>query len=111
MSTISNAPSYKVNHVEVVIETNEVLARVFTLAPGEKIPWHFHRASTDHYFVLSGVLTATTDHPFLKTVLGQGERCKVAPGTQHQVMNEASEPLSFLLLQGTAGYDWIKVER
>ena len=111
MPTQPTAPSYRVNHVEVVVETDDVLARVFTLAPGEKIPWHFHRVSTDHYFVLSGVLTATTDHPFLKNVLGQGQRWKVAPGTHHEVTNEATEPLSFLLLQGTAGYDWIKVER
>ncbi|MFL9945840.1 cupin domain-containing protein [Paraburkholderia agricolaris] len=111
MPTNNAAPYYSVAHVEAVLETDEVLARVFTLAPGEKIPWHFHSVSTDHYFVLSGVLTAVTDPPFHKTVLEQGARWEVAPGTHHEVTNKTSEPLSFLLLQGTAGYDWIKVER
>src|SRR6478672_365829 len=37
--------------------------RVFTLAPGEAIPWHYHRQSTDHYFFLEGVVSISTREP------------------------------------------------
>jgi mannose-6-phosphate isomerase-like protein (cupin superfamily) len=44
----------------------DVGARVFTLAPGKEIPWHFQSAVTDWYFVLEGVLSienASADRP------------------------------------------------
>ena len=43
-----------------------VQARLFTLAPGEAIPWHYHPQSTDHYFVLAGVLSMYTREPILR---------------------------------------------
>jgi quercetin dioxygenase-like cupin family protein len=105
------AAAYAVNRVEMVMKTAEVLARVFHLVPGDKIPWHRHELSTDHYFVLHGTLTITTEHPSATLTLGPGERGKVEPGTHHEVSNTGDQPASFLLLQGTGGYDWIKVER
>ncbi len=56
----AKAPAYKVKRVESVIRGSDVQARLFTLAPGEAIPWHYHRQSTDHYFVLEGVLSIST---------------------------------------------------
>jgi quercetin dioxygenase-like cupin family protein len=40
-----------------------IQVRVFTLAQGDVIPWHYHRESTDHYFVLQGALTIETRGP------------------------------------------------
>ena len=57
------APAYKVKRAEPVIRGSDVQARLFTLAPGEAIPWHYHRQSTDHYFVLEGVLSISTREP------------------------------------------------
>jgi quercetin dioxygenase-like cupin family protein len=105
------AAAYHVNRVEVVLKTPEVLARVFTLVPGDRIPWHTHRSSSDHYFVLTGRLTITTDHPAAEVTLGVGERYRIDPSTHHEVRNAHDETASFLLLQGVGGYDWIKVER
>jgi hypothetical protein len=31
-----------------------IQVRIFTLEPGDVIPWHYHSESTDHYFVLRG---------------------------------------------------------
>ena len=53
-------PPYRVKRVETVVKGSDVQARMFTLAAGESIPWHFHRESTDHYFVLEGILTIST---------------------------------------------------
>ena len=49
--------NYSVKSVETVVAGADVQARMFTLAPGEVIPWHYHGKSTDHYFVLEGVLS------------------------------------------------------
>jgi quercetin dioxygenase-like cupin family protein len=57
------APAYTVKRIETVVKGSDVQARVFTLAPGETIPWHFHRESTDHCFVLEGILSISTHEP------------------------------------------------
>jgi quercetin dioxygenase-like cupin family protein len=100
---------YEVARVELVLKTDDVLARVFNLVPGDKIPWHYHKLSTDYYFVLTGELTINTDYPKAQKQLNAGQRWQVTPGTHHEVSNTGQEPVSFLLLQGTGGYDWIKV--
>jgi hypothetical protein len=52
-STVTGQMSnYRVKGIEPIMVGSDVQARLFTLAPGETIPWHFHRASADHYFVL-----------------------------------------------------------
>jgi hypothetical protein len=48
--------NYEVKNVEPVAVSNDVQVRVFTLARGDVIPWHYHRESTGHYFVLRGTL-------------------------------------------------------
>ena len=43
--------NYTVKNIEVVAKGADIQARIFTLTPGEVIPWHRHSESTDHYFV------------------------------------------------------------
>jgi hypothetical protein len=45
-------PNYQVKNVEPIVISDNVQARVFSLAQGDIIPWHYHSESTDHYFVL-----------------------------------------------------------
>jgi quercetin dioxygenase-like cupin family protein len=107
----ANAPAYKVKHVEPVIKGSDVQARVFTLAPGEAIPWHYHRQSTDHYFVLEGVLSISTRGPdAMERSFPVGTSHKILPGTPHFVANGGSADCRFLLLQGVGAYDWIAAE-
>jgi quercetin dioxygenase-like cupin family protein len=54
---------YQVKDIEPVLTSSEVRARLFTLAPGDVIPWHYHREATDHYFILQGELTISTRLP------------------------------------------------
>ena len=84
-----------------------IRARLFTLAPRDVIPWHRHTEVTDHYFVLRGNLTIETrlKRPHVK--LDIGVRSQISPGTDHQLMNNGPCDCEFLLLQGTATYDWI----
>ena len=55
--------NYNVKNVETVAAGKDVQARLFTLAPGEVIPWHSHSEIADHFFVLDGELTVETRAP------------------------------------------------
>jgi quercetin dioxygenase-like cupin family protein len=107
----ARTPNYKVKRIEPVIEGSDVQARVFTLASGEVIPWHYHRQSTDHYFVLEGVLSISTREPDVTVrSFAVGSSHKIAPGMPHLVANGGDADCRFLLLQGVGTYDWIAAE-
>ncbi len=103
--------NYTVKHIESVVKGSDVQARIFTLAPGQTIPWHYHRQNTDYYFVLAGVLSITTREPEEKTTsVPIGGTYKIAPGTAHLIENNRSTDCRFLLLQGVGTYDWVKAD-
>jgi len=66
-------PDYEVKNVEPVAVSADIQVRVFTLADGDVIPWHYHSESTDHYFVLRGQLTIETRSPDYRYRLAVGE--------------------------------------
>jgi len=73
------ADPYKVKHVEPVLKSSHVLARIFTLAPGDTIPWHYHQYCADHFFVLEGVLSISTREPALTRKLAVGQAIRSCP--------------------------------
>src|SRR5688500_8331023 len=94
----SSSPNYSVKNIEPVVIGTDVQARIFTLAPGEAIPWHYHEKSTDHYFVLKGSLTINyRDAGEHSNTLQVGCRHKIEPGTAHLISNESDEDCQFLL--------------
>jgi mannose-6-phosphate isomerase-like protein (cupin superfamily) len=98
---------YNVKRIEPVMRGKDVQARVFTLAPNETIPWHFHRQCSDHYFVLEGVLSiATRGHNAVQTAISTGGSYKIAPETPHLIANHGTADCRFLLLQGVGTSDW-----
>jgi len=102
--------NYQVKNVEPVVVGSDVQARIFTLAPRDVIPWHYHGESTDHYFVLRGTLTIETRSPETRHDLAVGERFKILPGTAHRISNEGSVDCQFLLLQGIGAFDWRRAD-
>ncbi len=100
-------PPYSVKRVETVVKGSDVQARIFTLAPGEVTPWHYHRETTDHYFVLEGTLSISTRGPDAAARnLSAGTSDKIAPGTTHLIANGGDRDCRFLLIQGVGAYDW-----
>ncbi len=98
---------YKVKRVETVVKGSDVQARVFTLAPGEAIPWHYHHETTDHYFVLEGILSISTrGRDGTTRNLSTGSSGKVEPRTPHLIANGGDTDCRFLLIQGVGTYDW-----
>ena len=73
------ADPYKVKHVEPVLKSSDVLARIFTLAPGDTIPWHYHQHCADHFFVLEGVLSISTREPPLTRKLSVDKAIRSCP--------------------------------
>jgi len=108
VSEQAKAPAYKVKHIEPVVKGSDVVVRVFTLAPGEVIPWHYHRETTDHYFVLDGMVSISAREPDVKQwSLRVGSSHKIKPGTPHLVANGGDTDCRFLLVQGVGAYDWM----
>jgi quercetin dioxygenase-like cupin family protein len=103
--------NYTVKSVETVVVGTDVQARIFTLAPGEVIPWHTHSETTDHYFVLGGKLTIERRTPDDRRTLVVGERYQITAGNAHALSNRETEECRFLLLQGVGRYDWIRADR
>jgi quercetin dioxygenase-like cupin family protein len=102
-------PGYTIKSVDPVAVGSDVQARIFTLAPGEEIPWHFHSAVTDWYFVLEGTLSIETRAPRSSRSLAIGERFNIPPKTAHLIANRSQADLRFLLVQGVGDYDFMQV--
>jgi quercetin dioxygenase-like cupin family protein len=104
-------PHYQVKRIEKIIAGNDVQVRLFTLAPGDVIPWHYHRQCSDYYFVLEGELIVATGKPEGgETRLGVGSAHSITSGTTHLVANRSSANCRFLLVQGVGLPDWVKAE-
>ena len=65
------------------------------MPPGTSEKMHFHKLSRQFFFVLDG--TATMDLDGEQIVLGKHQGIEVPPGVSHQLCNESSEDLSFLV--------------
>lgn len=100
---------YIVKDIEPVALGSDVQARIFTLAPGEEIPWHFHSATTDWFFVLEGILSIDTRAPADRQTLSVGARYHVSPKTAHLVSNRSAADARFLLVQGVGAHDFLRV--
>jgi quercetin dioxygenase-like cupin family protein len=100
---------FTVKSIETVLEAADVKARIFTLAPSDVIPWHYHCDITDHFFALSGKLTIETRMPEDRRTLTVGERYKITATKPHMVSNRGTTDCQFLLLQGVGRYDFQKI--
>jgi mannose-6-phosphate isomerase-like protein (cupin superfamily) len=99
-------PNYSVKNAETVAAGNDLRVRLFTLAPGEVIPWHFHSAIADEFFVLEGELTVETRAPDDCRALSVGQRYRVNAGHAHQTSNRGAHDCRFLIVQGVGKYDF-----
>jgi quercetin dioxygenase-like cupin family protein len=106
---MAQGAGYTVKSIEPVAIGGDVQARLFTLAPGETIPWHFHSAVTDWYFVLAGALSIETRAPADRRLLAIGDTYRIPPKTAHLIANRSDADTRFLLVQGVGTYDFLRV--
>jgi quercetin dioxygenase-like cupin family protein len=105
---VTRRPNYQVKRVEPVMVGTDMQGRLFTLAPGDEIPWHCHSECADFYFVLEGALTVMTRKLKREKTIRVGEHYRIASGTPHLISNRSAADCRFLLLQGVGKCDWIK---
>ena len=106
---MAQSQGYSVKSIAPVAIGSDVQARLFTLAPGETIPWHYHSAVADWYFVLEGALSIETRAPTDRRELAVGESYHIVPKTAHLIANRSERDTRFLLVQGVGLYDFLKV--
>ena len=106
---MAQGAGYAVKSIEPVAIGSDVQARLFTLAPGETIAWHFHSAVTDWYFVLEGALSIETRAPADRQRLAVGGTYRIPPKTAHLIANRSDTDTRFLLVQGVGPYDFLRV--
>jgi len=101
---------YTVKNIETIAESSEIRARLYTLAPDDVIPWHYHSTVTDWYFCLGGTLRIETRAPRGEEWLTAVGRSAIPPNTADRISNGGNgEDCRFLLLQGVGVYDFNKI--
>lgn len=100
------ARPYTVEERRTIAETDDLVVKVFTLAEGQEIPWHYHSQVTDTFFCLEGTLVVETRAPRARHRLALGESCAVPAKTAHRVTGEDGRRSRFLIVQGVGPYDY-----
>lgn len=77
------------------------------ISPTQTIPWHYHSAVQDMYYVLQGSLRLFLRDPEEEIALAPGETAPVRPRRPHLVTNAGTGSAIFLVLQGIGEYDFI----
>ena len=97
---------YVVAERRIIAETDDLTVKVFTLAEGQEVPWHFHSNITDTFFCLEGVLSVETTSPEAQNLMAIGESCAVPSGVAHRVSGQDGKSCRFLIVQGVGRYDY-----
>lgn len=91
---------------EVILETEDVRVRILALECGQATAWHFHTEVKDRMFCLAGRIAIECREPQERFEIGPGERCEIAVGRVHRVVNLSAERAKYLLVQGVGQYDF-----
>jgi uncharacterized cupin superfamily protein len=90
------------------LQTGTFGASVYELPPGKKsFPFHVHHVTEEAMFVLTGFARLRT--PEGETPIGPGDYVHFpAGGGAHQLINDGSEPFTYLGLSASKGVDIVE---
>ena len=97
---------YKVTEAEMIVDEGGIRVQVFTLAAGEKVPWHYHTNVTDTFICIEGPMLVETRSPHASHELGPGDILAIPPKTAHEVKGRDDGPCKFTIVQGVGEYDF-----
>lgn len=80
------------------------------IGPTQEVPWHYHTAATDTFYVLEGGIRVSMQQPDEEVLLAPGEVFQIQPPRPHRVTNPGQQPAVYLLLQGIGEYDFVPVK-
>jgi quercetin dioxygenase-like cupin family protein len=95
-----------VRGLETIFQRDDVRVTHTTLDPGQEIPWHWHSAVADTFYVLRGPLTVIAAPSDERVVLAAGAVFQAAAGQGHCVRNDGAAVVEYLLIQGVGRYDY-----
>ncbi|HVO20393.1 MAG TPA: cupin domain-containing protein [Anaeromyxobacter sp.] len=101
-----NASPEFATDTEWIARTDTVSVKVNTLGPGRGSPWHFHTVVADDVFALDDGIEVGLRGPDETVRLVPGQHVHVIVGRVHRVVNRASAPARYLLVQATGTYDF-----
>ncbi|HXJ77660.1 MAG TPA: cupin domain-containing protein [Candidatus Methylomirabilis sp.] len=78
-----------------------------SLSRDQRVPWHYHSAIQDTFYVLEGRIWIFLRDPKEDVKLGPGETYAVRPRRPHLVTNDGETSATFLVLQGLGEYDFV----
>lgn len=84
-------------HYEVLADEATFKVKSLTVLPGKRLSYQFHRARSEHWFVISGSGAVTLDGDEHR--VASGSSVDVPVGVAHRVENSGSEPLVFIEVQ------------
>lgn len=108
---MSEQPAYTIMGRKRVAETPELRVQEMILAPGDRIPWHYHSHICDTFYCLEGELHIATPRSETLHLLQPGDSLAVPARQAHQVTNRSQSICRFLLVQGVGTYDFVPVQR
>lgn len=94
---------------EMVSETPDLRVVRLTLAPDDKVQWHWHSNIADHFICVRGEIQVETRAPKAAHRLSPGDEVVVPAKTAHEVTNPTDGTSQFLIIQGTGEYDFHEV--
>jgi mannose-6-phosphate isomerase-like protein (cupin superfamily) len=77
------------------------------ISPTQIVPWHYHNAVQDTFYVVSGTIRIFARDPVEQVCLTPGQTFAVRPGRPHMVTNAGNASAVFLVLQGMGEYDFV----
>jgi quercetin dioxygenase-like cupin family protein len=77
------------------------------ISPTQNVPWHYHTAIRDTFYVLEGQVEVSLRDPDETVRLGPGGTYTVEAGRPHRVDNAGVGSATFLVLQGIGEYDYV----
>ena len=77
------------------------------ISPDQRVPWHYHSAIQDTFYVLQGRIRIFLRNPKEDVRLAPGETYSVPPRRPHLVTNDGDASATFLVLQGLGEYDYV----
>jgi quercetin dioxygenase-like cupin family protein len=95
--------------IETLLETDHVLARVFTLQPHEVGPLHLHTEVLENAVCISGTISVFLKEADTKITLLPGQNIVVPAGVAHQVENMSESVSKYLLVQSGGSYDFCEL--
>ena len=78
-----------------LVKTAELSIIEELMPPGTREERHFHAKARQFFFVLEGDLSMEVEHHNFLLRAGQG--LEIAPGQQHQAMNESTNPMRMIV--------------